>query len=331
MGAGGRAGSQNQQRCLEIGSGARHELPLLLLEMWDGGLSVERLKVALVHRDSPRNMADRMVGYWSYPVPEFEWDHFPVGKGFRIDKDELAARGYELIVYEDAKIYGEFVGEAGLPVCYVVVDSTLSEGHYRHRVREAAQCDLILVDWDGLERFEHLGKPVARFSHCVNDEYFRDLGLERDIDVGSFQGDTPARKALEERLAVFCRQRGYRFEWGTRGWDDYARDMASCKVVLNLNRNPSVRGHRIFDAMACGACLVTSPVPDVPWEPRKAGRDYVEFADFGDLAVKLDSLLQGGLWREVAANGERLIKRWHTWAIRAQQLRWILENTVLAE
>lgn len=288
------------------------------------------LHVALVHRDSQRCREGRMVGYWSYEVPEFTWDHFSVRRGFRIDKDKLAAQGYDLIVYEDAKIRGEFVGVADIPICYVVVDSTLSEQHYQHRRREAQKADLVLVDWDSLCRFKFEGSHRARWSHCVNDRYFKDYGLGKDIDIGSFQGTTPERARVDAWLADYASSRGYRFEKGIRGWDDYAKDMSRCKVVMNVNRSPTVRSHRIFDAMACGSCLVTSPAPDVYFEPRQAGRDYVEYYDLTDLGEVLDDLLDNGTWEQYADSGSRLVQRWHTWAVRARQLRAILEQTGLA-
>jgi len=44
---------------------------------------MHRLNVALVHRDSIRLTEARMVGWWSYAVPEFTWLHIPVDPGTR--------------------------------------------------------------------------------------------------------------------------------------------------------------------------------------------------------------------------------------------------------
>ena len=269
-----------------------------------------------------------MVGYWSYEVPEFTWDHFNVGHGFWLDKNELAAKGYDLIVYEDAKISGFFAGVAQIPVAYVVVDSTLSEDHYRHRRHEAHKnADLVLVDWDGLQRFKSERYHVARWSHCVNDRYFKP-GPGKDIDIGSFQGPTQERREVNRWLADYAASRGLRFECGKRGWDDYARDMARSKVVINVNRSLSTRGHRMFDTMACRSCLVSSPAPAVPFEPRKPGRDYVQYRSYADLEHKLDNLLLNEEWAQYAEAGYKLVQRWHTWTVRARQLREILKATV---
>ena len=161
------------------------------------------IRVALVHRNSPR-LFNRMVGWWSYEVPQFTWHHCPVRlkKPFTVDKDGLA-ENHDIIVYEDGKIGGTFTGSADIPICYAVVDSTLSEAHYQHRLQQADQCDLILLDWDRLERFEKPGlPPVERFNYCVNDKLFYPRG-EKDIDIGSFQHTTPERREVDDWLRTF--------------------------------------------------------------------------------------------------------------------------------
>lgn len=283
------------------------------------------LKVALVHRDSPRLMAGRMVGWWSYPTPEFVWEHIPVPRSFILDKDELA-RQFDLVFYEDGKIGGRFYGSASIPIVYMVVDSTLSEAHYQHRLKQAEQCDLVLVDWDRLERFSEIGRPVHRFLYCVNDHLFCDYNLERDIEVGSFQGGTAEREAMEVWLKEFCRQGGYRLEKGIYKGQAYARMMARCKIVINLNRTPLTRGHRVFDAMALASCLLTSPLAEVSGEVRQAGRHYVEFDSLEALGAKIVSLLETGRWTQIGRAGYELVQAEYTWARRSAQLRQLLET-----
>lgn len=281
------------------------------------------IKVALVHRDSRRLTDRRMVGWWSYPVPEFEWTHYSVRKRFRLDRGDF--RDYDLIVYEDGKLHGQFYG-SGSPIAYHIVDSTLSEEHYQVRLDQANQCDIIMVDWDDLARFKFLDKPVFRFSYCVNDKLMCDFEEVKDIDVGSFQGSTPERKELEAWLRDWCAGHGYRFEAGVYGGLDYAAMMNRCKVVINLNRNPATRGHRVFDAMACRSCLVTSPLPGVSGEQRQASIHYLEFTDRAFLAELLPHLLNDGEWEDVADSGYALVQQHHTWAARAVELRSILET-----
>ena len=86
----------------------------------------------------------------------------------------------------------------------------------------------------------------------------------------------------------------------------------------------------MFDTMACRSCLVSSPAPVVHFEPRKPGRDYVQYKSLDDLELVLDELLGADRWQEIAEYGYDLVQRWHTWAVRARQLRAILKATVMA-
>ena len=283
------------------------------------------LSVALVHRNSPRLLGQRMIGAWSYPVAEFDWAHYAVGREFTLNKNDLAKR-HDIIIYEDGKVEGRFVGGANIPLCYVVVDSTLSQSHYKIRLSQAAQADLILIDHDRLSKFRILGKPVHRFSHCVNDRLFRDYELDKIIDVGfycRFKGYRP-RQRLHERLADFCASRGYRYDAGTKIGEEYARAFNRTKISVNLSRTADNRPHRIFDAMACKTCVLTSCLPSVSGEYRTEGVHYWEYRDIEELFVAIDNLLDSGWWYDIAEAGYDLIQEYHTWTVRAKELRQTL-------
>ena len=282
------------------------------------------LRVLLACRDNPRSSADRMIGHWSYQVPEFTWDILPVPRWFVLDMSKYYG-AYDLIVHEDTKAWGVFhCDRAVLPVAYIVRDSTLSDDHYIQRIKQAwKQADIILVDWDRLERFQGLGHPVLRFSHCVNDRLFRDYGEGKMVDVAFHMAvkGNPERAELREWLRWLCITRGWTFENGVIGGEDYARSFSRAKVTLNMERTPTTRAHRVFDAMACRTCLLTTPEPDVEGEERRAGVHYVEWRDRQDLILALGRLLDDGEWEPVANAGYELVQRCHTWAVRARELR----------
>jgi hypothetical protein len=283
---------------------------------------VNPLCVALVHRDSPRLNGARSIGAWSYAVPEFTWTHFPVGKGFHLERG--AFLDYDLIVYEDGKIRGEFTGD-GPPIAYMIGDSTLSDEHYQVRRDQAVQCNLLLVDWDRLERFADLGVPTRRLSYCVNDRLMRpDLAMGKDVCVGSFQGGTPERRELEDQLRDLCNEYGYTFEAGNYAGQDYAMMLARSKIVVNQARNPQTRSHRIFDAMACRSCVVALDTPDVSGEERQTGTHYVECERLDLLIRAVPYLLNTGTWEDFAGAGYVLVQECHTWAVRARELRVML-------
>jgi glycosyltransferase involved in cell wall biosynthesis len=285
------------------------------------------LRVALVHRDSDRCTDKRMVGIWSYDVPEFSTAHFAVKRGFVLDRADFAG-DFDLIFYEDGKLHGRFVGPTAIPVVYYVVDSTLSGEHYEKRREQAAQADLVVVDHDELGRFRWPGgPPVRRLSHCVNDRLFRDYGEERTVDV-SFHCRTKGsteRAKLAEWLAVLCGRSGYRYRTGTLYDEDYPRGFNRSRLTVNLTRTPGNRPHRIFDAMACRTCVVTNRLRDVSDEVRRAGMDYVEYADRDGLAAAIAELLHNDAWRDVAERGYQLVQEHHTWAVRARELRRLLQ------
>lgn len=281
------------------------------------------MKVALVVKDSPstRNRTDRNMGYWSYPVPEFEWTHFVFG-GPRAYADEL--NDYDVVIQEDAgPIHYKNLKK---PLVFVSIDGTLSADHLDTRLKRAAQADLILVDHEPLEPYKALNIPTRRWGYCVNDCLMKDYGQSKTIDV-SFHcagNGQPERKQVRQLLSDYCQASGLVFQSGILALPEYARAMARGKIVVNWPRVPGNRPHRVLDAMACGACLVTGPIPD--GDERVPGRDFLQVNRIDDLISAIEYLLNSGDWQQIAGKGKKLIAKYHTWTIRARQLRAILKE-----
>lgn len=280
------------------------------------------LNVALVVKHSSTSVLERdcrNMGYWSYPVPEFTWTHFD---GF----DASKLNEFDVVIQEDAgpKRY------SGLrkPLIYVAIDSTLSAEHLEARLPRAANAELILVDHGPLEDFYQLDKPVMRWNYCVNDNLMRDYGEPRDIDVSFHCGgrNSEERKQLRLLLSQYCENNGLTFASGVLHPTDYARSMARSKIVVNWPRHPSNRPHRVFDAMACGACLVTGPLPYVPGDELLAGKDYFEVGKVEEVTQAISNLFELNDWVAMARRGKKTVMAYHTWAIRARQLREIIKS-----
>lgn len=284
-------------------------------------------RVALIHRDSIRLTTKRMIGMWSYDVPQFEVEHFPMKDGFKIACSEFV-NDFDLIWYEDGKIQGHIVKDATIPVAYYVGDSTLSRLHYETRLQQARRnANMVFVDWDKLIRYSSLEMPVNRLSHCVNDRMFQDYqGLTKHTDVGIFQGETEERLKLNDWAAKFCDDNGLTCEIGLRHHGGYARAMANCKVVINLNRNPWTRPHRIFDAIACRTCVFTDRLPEVSGESQQPGAHYVQYDGYKDLGQKLLHVIRNEDWQLFADVGYEYVRQFHTWEVRAAQLHKILKR-----
>lgn len=279
---------------------------------------MKSLKVAVVTRPGSV-LGKRNAGWWAYKVPEFEFQHFQVEKRATVSRVKFDR--FDLIVWEDGKSSLTWI-DHGPPIAYVVGDSTLSEEHYRQRLRLGRQADLLLVDWDCLERFRILDRPTKRFSYAVNDARFHPWDVGKDVDVSyHVNEDTSERRELGNWLEAMCKHEGYTFARGTRTGDDYARAFARSRVTVNINRTPTTRNHRVFDAMACRTCVLTDPLPEVSGEIREPGWHYLVYQDREDLAMLINWSLQGDRWERVADAAMRLVIRHHRWAVRAGELR----------
>jgi glycosyltransferase involved in cell wall biosynthesis len=214
------------------------------------------------------------------------------------------------------------------------IDSTLSDTHYQERLKQGSMADMILVDHDKLERFKVGKKPVRRLNYCVNDHLFKPL--EKTIDV-NFHCGSGARKGypggnerneLRAQLDGICKELGLSYVSGVLGLPEYAEAMGRSKVVVNLPRTPINRPHRVFDAMAAGACLLTAPIPYII-EDKLFGNEFKYFDQkvYDDLEPVLWGLFKGsGLWTIYSEKGYNTVMDYHTWSIRAQQLRQILSE-----
>lgn len=308
------------------------------------------LKVALIHRDNWYRDRLRVDGQFAYDVPGLEWFHYPVDKSFELDVSVW--KDVDVVWLDDGK-WGNMTitppkGQRISPLVYYVLYPTLAGHLYHDRLDRARQmADLVLLDHDDLGRWTDTGFQARRLAYSVNDRYYRDRGLRRDIDVGFYAvwGHNLGRAAFERWLGDHCKRKGYRF-YGLKGRTvntEYANLLARTKVVVHLNRTPLTRPPRIFDAAASGAALLSNPMPRVsgehwePWvhyAPFSEPQDvYLEKAepwgslDDGDceeVAAGLEWLLDEGNWEAVAQTARQYVLACHTWERRAVELRGML-------
>jgi glycosyltransferase involved in cell wall biosynthesis len=110
------------------------------------------------------------------------------------------------------------------------------------------------------------------------------------------------------------------------GLDEYAANMGAARIVVNLPRTVTNRPHRILDAMAAGACVLTGPIPTVDGDDLQDRIHYRSFADTAEVPGIISELLADHAWTQYAINGHELVMARHTWAIRAQELRQIIKK-----
>lgn len=294
-----------------------------------GVATIIPLNVALIVKNENGTRREaRNMGLFSYGVPEFQWTHFTPGKRFRVDTKALKRQGFDLIFHEDAP-EGEYHNGA-LPVVYYAIDSTLSEDHYRVRHIQAKSANLVLVDHDTPARFRDACKRVVRLPYCVNDRLFKDYGHEKSVDVafycsaGQWAGGE-ARRDLRNQLDMICKKHGWSYRSGMLPLEEYAQAFNRSKVLVNLPRTLTNRPHRVFDGMASRTCLLTGELPPIEEDCRQSGVHYAVFEDIKHLENQLEVLL-GGAWQTIADNGYQLVQACHTWAVRAKELRTLLER-----
>lgn len=291
------------------------------------------LRVALIIKGTPATLKrdDRNMGYWSYSVPEFEWVHMAYKPNDIVDVSSF--HSYDFVFVEDSGMGLRLINRKK-PVVFLAIDSTLSDPHYMGRLATAKQANLVLVDHDKLERFA-CGVPVRRWAHCVNDKVFHtDPAIERSIDVnfrcasGAHKNHAGGveRETLRGYLHGVCQVHGWSYVSGTAPLPDYAADMRRSRVVVNWPRTPINRPHRIFDAMASGAAVVTGRLPFVDGDGVEAGRHYLEFDVNSELPAVLEEALSCGLWETIASAGHEYVMKHHTWATRAKQLRQMVKE-----
>jgi hypothetical protein len=283
-----------------------------------------------------------LTGWWSYPAAEFTWEAVKVKEaGFELKVE----RGkYDLAVMDDW-IFGT-VEKQGTPLAYVVVDSARSAGQLCRNQGQAAQADLILVDSDELWKFK-LGRAARRFAYAVNEKLY--YPRTKEYDVAFLCWPTEARRAVCEQAREICGRHGWSFLTGTYvNYWDYAAAIGSARVVVHKAHVEKARSWRVFDVMASGGCLLSSPLPRVEGDGIEEGVHYAVYQDGEGMEEQLKKLLgkerlnvgrlEGsnvagceGLfdrrgWARMAAAGYRHVLEKHTWTARARELREIIHE-----
>jgi hypothetical protein len=209
----------------------------------------------------------------------------------------------------------------------------------------------VLLDHDKPENWKSPNFQARQLPYAVNERYYRDRGLRRDIDVGFYcvWTHSPARPAFSAWLAEHCRKRGWVY-WTTGGQNvkqEYASLLARTKVVVHLNRTANTRPARIFDCAASGAAFLSNPMPAVIgecWEPwvhygvfdvpiddyvlNGAPRGPFRDTEMLQVANGLDLMLGSNPeWENIAAEAKERVLSCHTWECRSWDLRGILCDT----
>jgi tetratricopeptide (TPR) repeat protein len=185
--------------------------------------------------------------------------------------------------------------------------------------------DLVLVaqkDWAPL--FEGDGVPAHWLPWGVDETVFRERGLARRHDVCFIGTVDPANRPKRAAALAALRERFEVVTFGERpaerlGWEEMAVELASSRIVFN----ESIMGDlnfRVFEAMACGAFLLTERIGNGLTDLFTPG-EHLDVYDPDDLHEKVAHYLAAETERaRIAAAGARLVHEHHTMGARMREL-----------
>jgi tetratricopeptide (TPR) repeat protein len=209
------------------------------------------------------------------------------------------------------------VEELAIPRVYWAIDVHVNFFWQRHYAR---LFDLALVaQQDYVASFEADGVPARWLPWGIDPRVFHDPGLARTIDiafVGIVDGHRPKRAAA---LAELRR----RFDVVTLGDDparrlpesEMARVFGSAKIVFNESVMGDVN-FRTFEAMACGALLLTERTDNGLVELFTPGEHLAAYGPDDLLALAAQHLAHSEERERIARNGCEAVAARHTMAAR---------------
>jgi len=278
------------------------------------------INVAVVCRAKNYEETRQKLGWFSYPVPEFEWTFYPVDPGTAVSKKYLAQR-HQIVIAEDWT-WCSFVNDASIPIVGIIVDSNTSDRRLTLYRDWAQQCDVLLLDQDKPASFNGVKKPIYHWSYGVNEHVF--YPRQKVTDIAYHVAHTQVRDVMQPLLVDFAVRRGYSITRGIHPLAKYAELLGQARIVVHHSTAPQCRSHRFFDALAGQSCLLTDKVtlpPEDGWVP---GQHFVEYENMDHLYGLIKGLLSSGKWEEVAQAGYEFVKNSHTWKQRAAELSAIL-------
>lgn len=168
---------------------------------------------------------------------------------------------------------------------------------------------------------KHPRGSVHWLPYACDTEFFKDLGLERDLDV-AFIGKFPAsgagsdRRGLIELLRRTYRVNEPRYYLQREIPEVYSR----AKIVVNIPVGDDLN-FRFFEALSCGALLLTRRLANGQEELFKEGVHYAAFESEAELLAKVEFYLHHEAERrQIATAGHEEVLRRHTLVLRLEQM-----------
>jgi hypothetical protein len=163
---------------------------------------------------------------------------------------------------------------------------------------------------------EHPPQSVCWLPYACDLELFKPRQLPRDIDVAFVGHSAHGRTEVLDRLANRHRMNERRYYLQHEIPEVYSR----AKIVLNLPAADDLN-FRTFEAMSCGALLLTRKALNGQEQLFEEGRHYVAYENDADMEAKVDHFLAHSDERDaIAAAGLAEVQQAHRLEQRLEQL-----------
>src|SRR5262249_30731578 len=166
---------------------------------------------------------------------------------------------------------------------------------------------------------DHPREAVHWLPYACDTEFFRDLQVQRDIDVafiGKLMGPRSERRQAIELLAQRYRLNEQRYY----SQEEIPQVYSRAKMVLNIPLGDDLN-FRFFEALSSGALLLTKRIDNGQEDLFEEDVDYVAFSTAEEMLDKVEHYLNHHTDREsVAQAGYNKVRANHTLEIRVQRL-----------
>jgi glycosyltransferase involved in cell wall biosynthesis len=245
----------------------------------------------------------------------------------------LRARSFapDLVVWADLAKPPAVIGFEALPaltVCFSI-DQYYNPWH----IPFAAGFDVVLVaqhDYVEFFRDERFARHIEWFPLFADAARDRDLGLARDVDavfVGTL--DPPLNPGRKPLLEAVKHQAPLVVLHG-----EYVELFNRARIVLNQSAAGELN-FRVFEAMGCGAALVTERTENGLRRLFTPGEHVLEPYPRGDAEAAATSIRQGladpARLADIALQGRREVMRSHTNVVRARRILKLAQEFIGTE
>jgi tetratricopeptide (TPR) repeat protein len=247
------------------------------------------------------------------------WDALPAAPDVALVIDTL---GGQMLPYGFERL--------PVPRLYYAIDVHLNffwQRHYAHLF------DLVLVaQKDFVPLFEAEGVPARWLPWGANDAVFHDRGLPRIHDLAFVGIVDPATRPKRAAAVELLQRRFGMVTFGTSpatrlAWDEMARVLSSTRIVFNEAVLGDVN-FRVFEAMACGAMLLTERVGNGLEDLFTVGEHLAVYTP-ETLVAQVEHYLAAADERaRIAAGGMAEVHARHTLRARMAELTALVEREI---